>query len=431
MDGKKLGALGAAVMIVAGVWFAGRGKGGAADGAGEAAEGAEGGKGGKRGKRAKGASGEPGGEREGAEAPEEADASRTFVNDFGTAAGMAREAKAALENATYALAEYQKYARWPESARPADEMAPGGGLLPHYAAPTSSQMFKRRPDGKPDLETPPSKSRIIHAMDRFHLGPDDSVKIILHALSEKDAELPMRCSAATVSAGDPISAPPPGPMPPMQVACQPHPGDKGMFVTFTPKQSAFRAFHGSIRFEFDLEVDRDDGTKESGMTRLHVTYNPAAGGRLTGSVREAYENGSIAYYLGYEAVGPGFARLNVRADNGADDGLFAHMNIRQEVDKAGPMELRAELFGKLIVDNNVTKVRLRDIDGEFIGRESGLSAPVPGKDGAFYGPKPIDRSKIKADEWQAPEKDLKMRDLEQSVKEAQENCDKNFDGCKE
>jgi hypothetical protein len=429
MDAKKLGAVAAVLLVVGGAWFATRGKGGAAVGAD--AESAEtDGKGGKKGKRAKGAGGEPGGEREGAEAPDEPDASRTFVNDFGTAAGMAREAKAALDNATYALAEYKKYARWPESARPAEEMAAGGGLIPHYAAPTSSQMFKRLPNGKPDLESPPSKSRIIHAMDRFHLGPDDSVKITLHALSEKDAELPLRCSAATVSAGDPISAPPPTPLPPMAIACQPNPGDKGMVVAFTPKQSAFRAFHGSIRFEFDLEVDRDDGTKESGMTRLHVTYNPAAGGRLTGAVREAYENGSIAYYLGFEAMGPGFARLNVRADNGADDGVFAHINVRQEIDKAGPTELRAELFGKLIVDNNVTKVRLRDVDGEFIGRESGLSAPVPGKDGAFYGPKPIDRTKIKGDDWQAPEKDLKMHDLEQSVKDAQEACDKNYDGCK-
>ena len=110
--------------------------------------------------------------------------------------------------------------------------------------------------------------------------------------------------------------------------------------------------------------------------------------------------------------------------------MLAHMNIRQEIEKAGPTELRAELFGKLIVDNGVTKVRLRDIDGEFIGRESGLSSPVPGKDGVFYVGKPIDKTKVKGDDWQAPEKDAKMRDLEQSVKEAQENCDKNFDGCK-
>ncbi len=431
MDTKKLGMWAALVVALGlGGYFAKQKGllGGGADSAEEADA-----KGGAR-ARAKGAGGSAGGGAGGARegVPEgQGDAEAAPPEpELGTHAAKLREAKAALETMTFALEEYKKSSRWPESARPAEEMAPGGGLLPHHTAPTVAPLIKRLPNGKPDPESAPSKARVVHALDRYNLGPDDSVTVNLHALNEKDAELPLRCASASAMAGSPTGAPPPAPLPPVALSCKPSTADKGMFVTFVPKQSPFRAFNGNIVFEFDLEVDRDDGTKESGMTRINVNYNPASGGKLTGAVREAYENGSIAYYLGFEAAGAGFARLNVRADNGADDGVFAHINIRQELDKAGPTELRAELFGKLIVDGNVTKVRLRDVDGEFIATESGVSAQVPGKDGVFYVAKPVDRSKIKGDDWSAPEKAAKLHDLETSVKEAQENCDKNFDGCK-
>ncbi len=256
MDSKKLGMLAALVVALGlGGYFAKQK--GMLGGAGESAEEAAG-KGGSR-SHAKGAGRSGGGAAGGREGVPEGDGDASPpppINDFDTQAGRLREAKAALDAATFALEEYKKSSRWPESARPAEDMAPGGGLLPHHTAPTVSPMVKRLPNGKPDPETAASKSRVVHALDRYNLGPDDSVTVTLHGLNEKDAELPVRCAGASAIAGAPTGAAPAAPLPPVALSCKPNAGDKGMFVTFVPKQSSFRGFNGTIIFEFDLEIDR-------------------------------------------------------------------------------------------------------------------------------------------------------------------------------
>jgi hypothetical protein len=335
-----------------------------------------------------------------------------------------RTAKAELFMAKNDLENYRQTSRWPESARPADEMAPGGGLLPHYTAPTVVPMVRRRPDGTPDPESI-SKTRVVLSQDRFQLVGEESVLVSIKGITDKGRDLPVRCSEARAMA---IPAPGAQPVPPFVFACKSGP-DGTAVATFTPRQSPLRSFTGSIDLDFDLALEREDGVRESGSARCVIHYVPQSPGRLTGAVREAYENGSIAYYLGFEANAPGFYRLNVRADNGSDDKVFAHINVRQDVSKAGPTELRAELFGKLIVDNDVRTVRLRDIDGEYVP-ETGEIAGIPGKDGVFHVTKTVDRGRVKGDDWASPEKDEHMKHYEDMYKRAQESCDREFDGCK-
>jgi hypothetical protein len=422
MNGKNVGVVAALVVVLGlGGWFA-KSKGLLPGGTPEAGEGAEGSTKGKRTPRE--ATGKDG-EREGA-AEQGAVDKRDAEPDpeYGTYEYKYRTAKAELEMARHDLENYKQTSRWPESARPAEEMAPGGGLLPHYTSPTVVPLVKRRADGTPDPDSL-GKARVVLSQDRFQLSGDESVLVSIKGLNDKGRDLPVRCSEARAIA---IPAPGADRLPPFPLNCKPG-ADGAAIATFTPKQSTLRGFTGSIDLDFDLSLERDDGVQETGSARVVVHYVPQQPGRLTGVVREAYENGSIVYYLGLEAAAPGFYRLNVRADNGTDDKIFAHMNVRQNVDKAGPTELRAELFGKLIVDNDVRTVRLRDVDGEFVP-EAGEIAGIPGKDGVFYVTKSVDRARVKGDDWSSPEKDEHMKHYEDMLKRAQDDCDKNYDGCK-
>jgi hypothetical protein len=394
--------------------------GGAAVDGDEGAAGAGGRAKGRAKREGGGASGD--GERVGGEGEGASDASREPDPEPGTYAFNYRSAKAELEMARHDLEFYKEYSRYPESARPADEVAAGGGLLPHHVAPTSLPLVRRGPDGKPDPNVV-SKSRAVLVQDRFQLSPGETVVVRVHALSEKDKPLPMRCSSAKAFASAELA----DKIPPFEFGCT---ADKenGVVATFDPAKSPFRAQSANIALRFELEIDREDGVKESGSAETGIHYVATSPGRLTGVVREAYENGSMAFYLGFEAAQPGFYRLNVRADNGQDDKVFAHMNIRQQVDKPGPVELRAELFGKLIIDNQAKVIRLRDVDGEFVP-PAGEIASIPGKDGVFYTVKSVDLTKVKGEEWSSPEKDDRMKHYEDVLKKAQDDCDKNYDGC--
>lgn len=422
MNAKNLGAGAALVLVlVAGAWVA-RSKGlvGAAPVAAEDDEAGAGKSGKRRDKNSGGSS-----DREGAPEPGAADKRDAEPDpEPGSYEYAYRSAKAELTMAKNDLENYKLASRWPESARPAEELAPGGGLLPHYTSPTNIPLVKRRADGTPDPDSV-SKSRVVLSQDRFQLVGDDSVLVSIKGVNDKGRDLPVRCSEARALA---IPVPGAEKLPPFPLTCKPGP-DGSAVATFTPKQSTLRGFTGSIDLDFDLSLERDDGVQESGSARVVVHFVPQSPGKLTGVVRESYENGSIAYYLGFDAAAPGFYRLNVRADNGTDDKVFANINVRQTVDKAGPVELRAELFGKLIVDNDVRTVRLRDVDGEFVP-EAGEIAGIQGKDGIFFITKAVDRAKVKGDEWQSPEKDEHMKHYEAVLKHAQEECDTKFEGCK-
>ena len=396
--------------------------GGTVEGEEGAAGSIDGGRAGRKAGRTAGEGSGSGGEREGAPGAEGEDAGREPDPEPGTYAFKYKTAKAELEMAKHDLEFYTNFSRWPESARPAEEVAAGGGLQPHYTAPTSLPLVKRGPDGKPD-ENQVSKSRAVLVQDRFQFSGSEVVVVRIHALSEKEKPVPVRCASAKAYP----SAEVPGNLPPFEFGCAAD-KEQGVVATFDPQRSPFRASSGNFALRFDLEIDREDGVKESGSAETGVHYVATNPGRLTGVVREAYENGSLAFYLGFEAAAPGFYRLNVRADNGQDDKVFAHMNIRQQVEKAGPVELRAELFGKLIIDNQAKVVRLRDVDGEYVPG-AGEIAGIPGKDGVFYTVKSVDLTKVKGADWSSPEKDDRMKHYGEMVTKAQDDCTKNYDGC--
>ena len=424
MNGKNAGLFAVlAAVLAAGGFFAWKKGAFGGSGVDTASEGSAGSAASGAGRRGKGTTN--GGPREGTDVADgDASADAAPAPDFGTYAYALRTARTELEMAKADLENYKDKARWPESARPAEEMAPGGGLLPHYTSPTNVPLVRRRADGTADPDSF-GKARVLLAQDRFQMVGDDAVTVTVKALGDKNRELSVRCSEAHAL---PSGPPNEGAPAPFAFGCKPG-KDGGVVATFVPKQSPYRAYTGSIDLDFDLSLEREDGVQESGNARVVVHYVPQSPGRLTGVVREAYEGGSIAYYLGFEAAAPGFYWLNVRADNGSDEKVFAHINVRQQIDKAGPAELRAELFGKLIVDNQVKAVRLRDIDGEFVP-EAGEIASIPGKDGVFYVGKPVDASKVKGDDWQSPEKDEHMKHYEETLKRAQTECDSKFDGCK-
>lgn len=412
----------AVALLGAGAFFL-RGKVGAGA-AGEAGE--EGsdsaGKGGKgrRGKGSSEAEGEgSGGEREGAmtgprqkKAPEDIPVD-SYEYKFRTAKAELEMAKADLEN-------YQKSSRWPESARPSDEMAPGGGLLPHHVPATTLPMIRKHADGTVD-EQGLSKSRVTLTQDRFQVIGDEAVNVLLQAADEKGKELPLRCAGAKAFA---VSD---KPLPPAEVTCV---ADKDGRVTskFVPLMSPMRDFVGTIRLEYNLTVERPDGSSEGGTSEISIHYGGAEVARFNGTVRQAYENGSAVFYLGFDVLKAGFYRLNVRADNGQDDKVFAHMNVREQVDQPGPREMRVEVFGKLIKDSQAKMIRLRDMDGEYVP-PAGEIIGIKGRDGVFFTAKAIDLAQVSGSDWQAPEKEERMTEYKQALGRAQENCDKNFNGC--
>jgi hypothetical protein len=318
------------------------------------------------------------------------------------------------------LDNYRQTSRWPESARPAEEMEVGGGLLPHYTPPVTLRLVRKNGDGTVD-QNAALKSSVTLKADRAMVIGDEAVNVLISGADASGKDAPVRCVYAKAFAvAD-------KPMAPMDLPCDPAEEDN-VRSKFVPLTSPFRNFVGTIRLEYSLAVTQPDGTSELGGAELSIFYGGAEVARFNGQVREAYENGSIAYYLGFDVLKPGFYRLNVRADSGRDDKVFANINVRQNVDKPGPTELRAELFGKLVKDSQAKVVRLRDMDGEFVGVD-GVTASIKGRDGVFFTGKTVDATQVSGDEWRSPERDAKLAGYEATVKQAQENCDKNFNGC--
>ena len=392
--------------------------------------------GGKSGAHKKKSSTGSGGERAGGgEGGDAAIDPHMRIPDPNSFEGRELAARTELMMATKDLEAFERFRKYPETARPASEVAETRSATAHWVPKTTMPLL-RVTDGKVQPVT--TKSTVSFSQDRYHLYPGVAIhgEIRAEMTDENQTAVTVRCKSLKaimdLSRGVALK-----PSLAVDVPCVEARDGSVTYATFTfnPMTSPMAKSDGTIRLVVDASVE-EAGSEVGGVAATTVNWSPTVAGKFTGKVRQAYEKGSVAYYLGFEAARTGFLRASIRVDQGPETGMIGLLEVRQRV-KVGPVEVRAELFGKIAADAKATSVRLRDMDGRFIvepgddpAEPSGLDLPLPGIDGVFFTGK-IDLAQVKSDEYQSPENDAKAKHYQAALAKAQDTCNREFDGCKD
>ena len=198
------------------------------------------------------------------------------------------------------------------------------------------------------------------------------------------------------------------------------PGDGWLTATLQPVQQGFRGALGSLRVDLDVRSG-----SETGFAFFDLIYTPDPPARLTGTFREALEDGSVSLYAGIEVRTPGRYVLSARVDDARGHQL-ALLGWNEPL-PAGPREVKFVLFGKLLLDEQPAwPLTVRDVDGFLLREDQDPDrlhvAPLGG---AVHTTQRYPSSALSAAEWQSEQRSRYRDRLEQDVKEAQAELDKH------
>ena len=265
-----------------------------------------------------------------------------------------------LEMASQTLQAYRESTRYPHEARPASEQP--------------DQLFPNRPivEDLPLRMADGSAARGVHVrttQERVFLKGDESVHLSVSLRGDDGAGLPARVLRASVRE---VPASNTGSLYPVSSVSfnddgadgDVRAGDGVHGVRLQPARQGFAGLSGALRVEAVLQ---HAGREVPVYFDLVLTGAPPA--VWTGTVRDALEDGSLAFHLGAEVREPGRYVVTGRVDDARGRPL-ALLTFNDEVG-AGPQTLRLSLFGKLVRDAKpVFPLTLRDVEGFLLKPDS-------------------------------------------------------------
>jgi hypothetical protein len=195
-------------------------------------------------------------------------------------------------------------------------------------------------------------------------------------------------------------------------------GDRTFTGRFQPSKQGFPLYSGTLRVDVRVRSDKAEGS-----AFFDILYTPSPPARLTGKVREVFEEGTLHLYLGMEVRKPGRYVVEGRVDD--ESGMpFANVSFNEEL-KEGPQEVRLTIAGNLVLDDAPTfPLKLRDVEG-FLLKEVGdpdreMLATLRG---SVHTTREYPASAFSPAEWKSEEKDRYVDEYTKDVNEAQAQLD--------
>ena len=258
-----------------------------------------------------------------------------------------------LARAEEVLENYRKQTAYPFESRPAREHA--------------DQMYPNRPvveDSR--LKNPGQKPsdgvRIRTSQERVYVAGNETVLFTVNAMDMQGNPLPLAITRAI--AHDPPLDGKPSKRNSVAVPFNDDgangdvaAGDTIVSARLNPATQGFANHAGTIRVELNLKVN-----DETGFVFFDIFYTPDPPAVWSGGIREAVEAGSLNFYLKAQVRDAGRYVITGRIDD-AKGQPFALITFNDEL-ATGAVEVRLNLFGKLLVDEKPAfPLTLRDVDG--------------------------------------------------------------------
>lgn len=320
-------------------------------------------------------------------------------------------ARARVERLEHSLQNLRRYYRYPRGSRPLRESE--HMLEPNYVEPELRPLDPdaERQEGEAAVEIRQSQSRLF-------ASEGDAVVVYLEAGQGRD-RVPLELAPAVLTARTEASARPVGSIELRDDGVAPDASANDL--VYSGGFTADRALLGDHVGAVVAEVQATAGG-ETGSVTWQVLYTAGPPARVTGQVREALENGSLALYVGFEVERAGRYESFARVED-ANGRVFALVSFRGDLE-AGRRELRFEVFGLLVHDEDApAPFTLRDVEawrmrlGEWPDRELVPLWPGP------YQTRAYARTDFSDAELESEEKDQRLEAREAQVAEARESLE--------
>ncbi len=307
-----------------------------------------------------------------------------------------------LERAREALQAYRAAAQNPHESRPNEEHP--DQVRPF--APIEEERSLRMPGG-----TAPQGVKLRTTQERVFASGGESSRVTLRLEDLQGRALPLRATRAVMK-----EVTPPGStagtaefVMPISTAA-----DGTLAAVMRPATQGFATFAGTVRLEMLLEH-----AGQPGFIYFDLVYSPETAATWLPGVREALENGSLAFHLKAQVLLPGRYVVSARIDDAKGEPLAIALFNREL--GAGPQEIRLPVFGKLIRDKAPSfPLQLRDVEA-FLLLENRFPDRVmlPRLAGLQHTSKVYPLASFSADEWASEERERYLNELGKDVAEAE------------
>lgn len=314
-----------------------------------------------------------------------------------------------LARAKQTLASYMKATRYPPESRPASEHP--------------DQMEMAEPERTRPLNRDGADIQLRLKQDRVFVVSDEVVHFFVGC--EDARRMPRPCQVVSAIAHEAEHMPGAGSVPavPLVFSDDGAVGDAlagdGTFTgRFQPSKQGFPLYSGTLRVDVQVRSGSAEGTAS-----FDIMYTPSPPAVFTGRVREVLEQDSLQLYLGIQVQKAGRYVVAGRVDD--ESGMpFAHVSFNEEL-KRGEQEVKLTIAGNLVLDEVPTfPLKLRDVEG-FLLKERG----DPDRElmtslrGYVHTTNDYPHTSFSAAEWQSPERQRYLDELNRDVIEAQTYLD--------
>jgi hypothetical protein len=315
-----------------------------------------------------------------------------------------------LDRAEHAYQAYRDATRYPPTARPAAEHP--GQMQPF--APVQEETALRDAAGKrlPGLT-------IRTTQDKVYVAGVETVRFTLEAFADGGGAVPLlvRQSSAQSLADTKALVTivrVPVPFTDDGSGADESAGDGRYSAQLTPANQGFAGQPGTIRLLVELAANG-----QQGVAAFDIIYVPEVPGTWTG-VREAFEEGSLNFYLQAKVTHPGRYVASARVQD-AHGTMFALLQYN-EVVAAGAVEFRLALPGLLVRDMRpVFPLRLVDVEGFLLKPDTFPDRSLmPRLPGVVHVSRSYNVESFSADEWKSEQRDRYLSEFAREAVRAQD-----------
>jgi hypothetical protein len=190
-------------------------------------------------------------------------------------------------------------------------------------------------------------------------------------------------------------------------------GDGSFAAVLAPGETGLAGFDGTIRTEVRYHAGGN-----SGVVQFDVIHTPVLPAVWDGPVRDAVEDGSLAYHLQLDVRQGGRYIINGRVDDA--HGQPVALLTFNDVLGPGPNDVRLTLFGKLLRDAaSAQPLTLRDVDGWLLKENTDPDrAILPRLEGRVFTGRAHEGQAFSEAEWQSEERSRYLAEFARDVNAA-------------
>jgi hypothetical protein len=312
------------------------------------------------------------------------------------------------QRAERSFCNYREGSKYPAGSRPI-------GQNPDQVYPNRPVMEMnpmRVPGGasNPDIRLQTSQSRI-------YMASGEAVTFSLRAVDAEGRTVPLVVTRA-VAQGVTFGKQRPATQVPLTFVdagdgADPVANDGSLVAVLNPGKTGLASFNGTIAADVQYTAGGSNG-----VVQFEVVYSPEWPATWAGQVREAQEDGSLAFYLRADVREPGRYVISGRVDD-ARGRPFALATFN---DLLGPgmNDVRLTVFGKLMRDGApAMPLTLRDVDGYLLKENADPDrALMPRLEGTVHASKVYPLESLSDAEWQSEERSRYLNEFAKDLRVA-------------